>query len=309
MHLQQRQVLEGGGVEDHVRLVLGEDLVEPLLVADVGDDQVAVVEHAAPVQRQLHGVQPGLVAVQHDQLGRVEAGHLAAQLRADRAAGAGDQDPAAGQVSGDGLQIDADLPAAEQVLVADRALEVIDACAVDLADSSRTAEALARGTLRKFYGLNPIAWLRDERPEDPNLPVVEIREGGEALHLLDEPGDRIVVELGRAWFILTGLPPVTHLLLAPDTLLRADPDALRALGDALAVANTVLRDLRDDLRRELSTRHGVSLALLNRYYDDQLASLTGDGQKSVRALLAATTRSMGLPPVGALKLPPGVARA
>ncbi|MFN8512097.1 MAG: MqnA/MqnD/SBP family protein [Chloroflexia bacterium] len=195
------------------------------------------------------------------------------------------------------------------VLVADRPLEEIDACAVDLADSSRTAEALARGTLRKFYGLNPVAWLRDERPEDPNLPVVEIREGGEALHLLDEPGNRVVVELGRAWFILTGLPPVTHLLLAPDALLRADPDAPRAVSEAIAVANTVLRDRRDDLRQELSTRYGVSLPLLNRYYDDQFAALTGDGQKSVRALFTAIARSMALPPVAALKLPPGVSRA
>jgi predicted solute-binding protein len=195
------------------------------------------------------------------------------------------------------------------VLVADRALGEIDACAVDLADSSRTAEALARGTLRKFFGINPVAWLRDERPADPNLPVVEIREGGEALHLLDEPGGRAVVELGRAWFVLTGLPPITHLLLAPDALLRADAEAPRAVSEAIAVANTVLRDRRDDLRRELSTRYGVSLALLNRYYDDQCVALTGDGQKSVRALLTSTTRSMGLPPVGALKLPPGAARA
>jgi predicted solute-binding protein len=195
------------------------------------------------------------------------------------------------------------------VLVADRALAEIDTCAVDLADTSRTAEALARGTLRKFYGLNPVAWLRDERPEDPGLPVVEIREGGEALHLLDEPGGRVVVELGRAWFILTGLPPITHLLLVPDALLRTDPDLPRAVGEAIAIANTILRDRRDDLRQELSTRYGVSLPLLHRYYDDQFVALTGDGQKSVRALLTATARSMGLPPVAALKLPPGATRA
>jgi predicted solute-binding protein len=196
------------------------------------------------------------------------------------------------------------------VLVAERPLEEIDACAVDLADTSRTAEALARGTLRKFYGINPVAWLRgEERPDDPALPVVEIREGGEALHLLDEPGNRVVVELGRAWFILTGFPPVTHLLLAPDALLRDAPDALPALNDALAAANTILRGQRDDLRQQLSARYGVSLALINRYYDDQLPGLTGDGQKSVRAILTATTRSMGLPPVAALKLPPGAARA
>jgi predicted solute-binding protein len=195
------------------------------------------------------------------------------------------------------------------VLVTNHPLEEIDACVVDLADTSRTAEALARGTLRKFYGMNPVAWLREGRPDNPDLPVVEVREGGEALHLLDEPGDRVVVDLGRAWFILTGLPPVTHLLLAPDGFLRSDPAELNGMEEASVTAFATLHERREELRRELSTRYGVSLNLINRFYDDQLPSLTGDAQKSVRALLTATSRSMGLPPVAALKLPPGAVRA
>ena len=123
------------------------------------------------------------------------------------------------------------------VLLADQPLGEINDCLVDLADSSRLAEALARGTLRKFYGITPIAWLRDERPEGDATPVVEVREGGEALHLLEEPGDRVVVDLGRAWFILTGLPAITHLLLVPDRVLRADPDLPQTLADALATAD------------------------------------------------------------------------
>ena len=133
VHLEQRQVLERRGVEHHLRPVLVEHLVQALLVADVGDDQVAVVEHAAAVDGELHGVQPGLVAVEHDQPGRVEPGQLAAQFRADRAAGPGDQHPPALQVAGDRLQVDADLAAAEQVGVADRP---------DVLDAHRTAEQL-----------------------------------------------------------------------------------------------------------------------------------------------------------------------
>lgn len=192
------------------------------------------------------------------------------------------------------------------VLVADRPLPTIERCLVDLADASRTAEALARATLQKFYGLTPVGWTCDAPPEDPELPVVAVREGGEALHLLDEPGSRAVVDLGRAWFLLTGLPPVTHLLLAPDRLLAAAPDAVAALRAALAAAPDALAPHRDALRDELATRYGVARALLDRYYDDQFATLTGDAQKSLRALLTAAARSMALPPVGALKLPPGV---
>ena len=190
-------------------------------------------------------------------------------------------------------------------LIAEQPLGAIDDCLVDLGESSRLAEALARGTLRKFYGINPIAWLRDERPEGETPPIVEVREGGEALHLLEEPGDRTVVELGKAWFILTGLPALTHLLLVPDAVLRATPDLPQTLAAALEATAATIDARRDELRDELATRYGLARTTLDRLYDDQLPALTGDAQKSLRALLTAASRSMGLPPVGALKLPPG----
>ena len=97
--LEQRQVLERGGVEDDLGPALGEDLrAMPLGVADVGEDEVAVVEQGPAVERELDGVQGRLVAVEHDQLAGVEPVDLAAQLGADRAAGAGDQHPPAGEV-------------------------------------------------------------------------------------------------------------------------------------------------------------------------------------------------------------------
>ncbi len=191
------------------------------------------------------------------------------------------------------------------VLVADRPLEEIDECVIDLGEVSRVAEALAYATLKKFYGLTPVAWVRT-RPETAEHPVVQICEGGEALHLLDEPGNRVVVNLGRAWFILTGLPPLTHLLLAPDKLLREAPGDVQAFTAALAAAQAARAARKAELRGELSARYGVSVAQLDRYYDDQFTTLTGDAQKSIRALLTATARNLGLPAVGALKLPPGV---
>ncbi len=75
-----------GGVEDDVGSHVGEDLVQPLPVADVGDDAVLVVEQPLAPQLQLEAVQVGLVVVEHDQPGGREAEHLAAQLAADRAA-------------------------------------------------------------------------------------------------------------------------------------------------------------------------------------------------------------------------------
>ncbi len=121
MHLQQRQVLQGGRVEHHVGPVVIEHLVDPGRIADVGHDQVGVVQQCPTLQRELHREQRRLVAVQHDQLGRGEATDLAAQLAADRTAGAGDEHPLAGHVVGDRVQVGVDLAPTQQIDLGDRA--------------------------------------------------------------------------------------------------------------------------------------------------------------------------------------------
>ena len=220
------------------------------------------------------------------------------------------------------------------VLVADQRLDEIEAPTVDLEGASRGAECLARATLGPFYCISRAIWTREgdgrEHPpggrsdghhdesttagdgpaaetqiddEAPRArPTVLVREGGEALHLLDEPGMTTVADLGRAWFILTALPPVSHLFLAPRDLSPADEAGLRELTAALPGALATLHERRRELRRELSERYGVSRERLNDVYHDQFSSLTGDAQKSVLALLARGGRGVGLPPVARLNL-------
>ena len=67
VHLEQRQVLERGGVEDDLGAVLREDLRQPVGVADVGDHQAPGVEQGPALEAQLQRVEGGLVAVEHDQ--------------------------------------------------------------------------------------------------------------------------------------------------------------------------------------------------------------------------------------------------
>ena len=131
--LEQRQVLERGGVEHDVRAALLEDLDHAVGVADVGEDRVGRVEQRPTVDRQLHLVERALVAVEHDQLGGREAVELPAQLAADAAAGAGDEDASAGEVVGDRVDVGVDLMAAEQVLLG----EVADVADADRARASR----------------------------------------------------------------------------------------------------------------------------------------------------------------------------
>lgn len=213
---------------------------------------------------------------------------------------------------------------AATVLVADRRIDEIDTPFVDLNGISRTSECLARATLAKFYGISGVTWLREdsagegqratsdeqaiadgaETAADERL-TVEVREGGEALHLLDQPGDTIVADLGRAWFILTGLPYTSHLLVAPRALLEADQGGVQALVDAIPVALDVVHERRRELRRELSDRYGVSRDLLNEFYNDQFSTLTGDAQKAVLTLFQRGAYGLDLPAVRRLNLAPG----
>ncbi len=198
---------------------------------------------------------------------------------------------------------------AATILVADRRLDEVDDPLVDLGESSRTTELLVRATLLKFYGIIAAAWIRDgqESPADSAArQTIEIRDGGEALHLLDAPGDRVISDLGRAWFILTGLPPVSHLLLAPTDQLEAD--WLKGVLAALPAALAVVHERRRELRRTLAERYGVSRELLNDFYSDQFLTLTGDAQKSILALFPAGAWGMDLPTVSQLHLAPWARR-
>ena len=89
--LHQPDVLVGGGVEDDGGAVLGEDLAHPLLPLAVRQHRDGVQRVAVLDQLALDLEQVVLGVVEQDQAARPDARDLAAELRADRAAGAGDE--------------------------------------------------------------------------------------------------------------------------------------------------------------------------------------------------------------------------
>ncbi len=103
-------------MEDDGRPVLGEHLAHPLAVLAVGQHRDAVLHVAVVDQLALDLEQVVLGVVdQHEPL-RPHARDLAAQLGADRAAGAGDEHDATGQVAAGQLRVHAHGLAAEHVL-------------------------------------------------------------------------------------------------------------------------------------------------------------------------------------------------
>ena len=116
IRLEHRDVLVRSGVEDDLRMVALEDRAHLHAVAAVGEHcahrrVVALLEKLA-----LDLEERRLALVDEHEPARAEPCELAAQLRADRAAGAGDHDDAILHVRRHELEIDHDLLAPEHVL-------------------------------------------------------------------------------------------------------------------------------------------------------------------------------------------------
>ena len=109
-------MLVRGRVEDDLGPVALEDLAHLRLVLDVaeigmrGGEAPLVHELALDLEQRRLGV------VDEDEARGAEVRDLAAELGADRPAGAGDEHGLAGEVRRDGLEVDLDRLAAEHVL-------------------------------------------------------------------------------------------------------------------------------------------------------------------------------------------------
>jgi predicted solute-binding protein len=115
---------------------------------------------------------------------------------------------------------------------------------VRLYDVSSTAEVLARAVLEPFYGIAPTTWTE----EDDSDAQVVIVEGATALN---EPEAGLSEDLVRAWFIMTGLPVVTHLFVVPN---KTDSSHVIEL---MRQARSIGHERRRDLRRATAERFDV----------------------------------------------------
>ena len=115
VQLHQRHVLVRGGVEDHVRPQARKDAVDPPAVAHRADHHFHVQPREAAQQLVLELVGVVLVDFEHNQLAGMEAGDLAAELAADGAAAARDEDHPVAQIAADLLDVQPNLVPAQQV--------------------------------------------------------------------------------------------------------------------------------------------------------------------------------------------------
>jgi predicted solute-binding protein len=173
--------------------------------------------------------------------------------------------------------------------------DAIDRTVVHLWQTGSAAEVLARATLRPFYGIEPASWVTDADAEGAAEARVVVTEGVEALRPL-ETG--FAEDLCRAWFIMTGMPAVTHLLLVPRDRERGDLATALTTLDALRQTG---HQRRREIRRELSARHDLPLDSLNALFSEQRLVLTRDDRGALSRLLTQGLRGSAYPPLTKLE--------
>lgn len=156
---------------------------------------------------------------------------------------------------------------------------------VRLYETSGLAEILGRATLQPFYGITATTWSTDDSPD----AQVVIVEGAEAIR---EPEAGFSEDLIRAWFIQTGQPVVTHLLVAPK---NADRTTLVPVLDAFTMLRAASHERRRDLRKTLAERHDLDRDRLTRLFAAQRLSLEPEDRRALLMLLQRGNRGSSYP--------------
>lgn len=152
----------------------------------------------------------------------------------------------------------------------------LNAPAIRIRSSSRTTELVARSTAGPFFGFRPRAWLADDSAE---AEAVVTDEAAALVPL--ETGFR--EDLTRAWFIITGMPLVTHVLAAPQD---SDPAQVAAVVNWIAGAGGLDRDELTSVRARLADQTGVPLETLTELLTGLRWTLEVDDRRSVAELFA-----------------------
>lgn len=154
---------------------------------------------------------------------------------------------------------------------------------------SLVGRGVAEAVLPRFYGITVASWT-DERLEVTDTNAL-VTEEAEALIAVDEP-DHYQEDLGRAWFLLTDTPYVSHVCVAPRSVLASDPAAVISAVERLDAARRTSGDRARELRRNLSKDHGIERDVLAETLADQTYRL----DDAERAGLLGLWQHLGITP-------------
>ena len=145
-----------------------------------------------------------------------------------------------------------------------------------LRSRSRTTELVARSTAGPFFGFRPRAWVADDSVESD---AVVTDEAAALLPL--EMGFR--EDLTRAWFIITGLPLVTHVLAIPQ---GADATQVAAVAGWFSGAGLLDDDSKQTVATRLADETSVPIDTLTELLSSLRLTMDVDERRSIAELFA-----------------------
>jgi predicted solute-binding protein len=143
--------------------------------------------------------------------------------------------------------------------------------------------------LPRFYGITLTGWTDQPRTPDDNTVLLE--EGATALADVEDDG-LFHEDLGRAWYLLTQTPYVSHICVVPRRLVSSDRVAVEQAVARLDVARSLATERARELRRDLTRAYGVDRELLTEVLAEQtneLGSAELGGLKSLYSFSGRTS--------------------
>jgi predicted solute-binding protein len=166
------------------------------------------------------------------------------------------------------------------MVTADRPDE-IERATVSTPGISLTGRALAEIVIPSFYGIEIAGWSNEAAGAGPNS--ILITEDAAALLPTDDEA-HYHEDLGRAWFLLTNTPFVSHVCIAPEAVYAGDPEALREVSQALDRIVASAEEQRRMLRRNISGDHGIDRDLVVDVFDALKLRLSDAGIEGLKTL-------------------------
>ncbi|CAN5821700.1 hypothetical protein BH23CHL2_BH23CHL2_34290 [soil metagenome] len=157
----------------------------------------------------------------------------------------------------------------------------IEQAAVSTPGFSLSGRAAAEIVIPEFYGVAIAGWL--DEPANVDAATIIITEDADAL-LPTANEEDYHEDLGRAWFLLTNTPFVSHILIVPERLYLDDIESVRSAVRALSATQKAATDQRRMLRRNISRDHDIDRDLVVDVFDGLKFELSKSGRDGLTML-------------------------
>jgi predicted solute-binding protein len=159
----------------------------------------------------------------------------------------------------------------------------VEAVTVSIPGISPAGRTVATAVLETFYGINVTEWSEEDHAVD--AAHATLTEGAGAL-IATENEVHYQEDLGRAWFLMTDRPFVTHVAIASRAALGSGPGDVAAAVARLVESRRLATERGRELRRDLSKGLGIDRETLTDTLADQTHVLDDDAVDGLAVLAA-----------------------